>query len=186
MRLLRTQIGNPRIWSDWKCSGLSSFGNAGCQQTRGGTLVAFVSTPQTFCRICGNELERLALIAQGQKSLFPCWPVLHHLFCYHIPLRVASEEEQKSGKGFNGEELYISLGCHQVSLLVHLHHASVVEQGGMTVRQIHVSKRQVNFGQGRKLRGRPVSIPIYSKEDAQKKKAMALGTTFSLSLTDGS
>ena len=29
-------------------------------------------------------LEELALIARGQKSLFPCWPALHHLFCYHI------------------------------------------------------------------------------------------------------
>ena len=29
-------------------------------------------------------LEELALIARGQKSLFPCWPSLHHLFCYHI------------------------------------------------------------------------------------------------------
>ena len=28
--------------------------------------------------------------------------------------QVTSEEEQKSGKGFNGEELDINLGCHQV------------------------------------------------------------------------
>ena len=38
----------------------------------------------TFCVIHGNGLEGLVLVAQGQKSLFPCWPTLHHLFCYHI------------------------------------------------------------------------------------------------------
>ena len=35
-----------------------------------------------LCGICGNELEGLALGARGQKSLFPLWPTLHHLFCY--------------------------------------------------------------------------------------------------------
>ena len=35
-----------------------------------------------FVEICGNELEGLALLAWGQKSLFPCQPTLHHLFCY--------------------------------------------------------------------------------------------------------
>lgn len=38
----------------------------------------------SFYVICGNELEVLALVAQGQKSLFPPWPTLHHLFYYHI------------------------------------------------------------------------------------------------------
>ena len=33
---------------------------------------------------------------------------------YSVALWVASEEEQKSYKGFNGEELNINLGCHQV------------------------------------------------------------------------
>ena len=32
----------------------------------------------SFCGICGNELEGLAL------SIFPHWPALHHLFCYHF------------------------------------------------------------------------------------------------------
>ena len=36
----------------------------------------------SFCGICGNELEGLALRTRGQKSLFPHWPALHHLFCY--------------------------------------------------------------------------------------------------------
>ena len=38
----------------------------------------------SLCGICGNELEGLALITRGQKSLFPHWPALHHLFCYHL------------------------------------------------------------------------------------------------------
>ena len=38
----------------------------------------------SFCGICGNKLEGLALITRGQKSLFPHWPALHHLFCYHL------------------------------------------------------------------------------------------------------
>ena len=39
------------------------------------------SSDSIFCGICGNELEELALIACGQKSLFPRWPTPHHLFC---------------------------------------------------------------------------------------------------------
>ena len=34
----------------------------------------------SVCGICGNELEGLDLITQGQKSLFPHWPALYHLF----------------------------------------------------------------------------------------------------------
>ena len=33
---------------------------------------------------------------------------------YSAPPQVASEEEGKPDKGLNGEELDISLGCHQV------------------------------------------------------------------------
>ena len=38
----------------------------------------------SFCRICENELEGLALITRGQKSLFPHWPAFHYLLCYHF------------------------------------------------------------------------------------------------------
>ena len=114
----------------------------------------------SFCGICGNELEGLDLITRGQKLLFPHWPALHHLFCYHLYSRGDAWKEQLSfifllwsgiysgsctgtqltnvspsslslegflegysdftlggirGKrGFNGEELDISLGCYQV------------------------------------------------------------------------
>ena len=81
MRFLRTQVGNPRVWSDWKGNGLLPL------------VMRSLSRPQeafwwllsqllrySFCIICGNELEGLALIAQGPKSLFPCWPALYHLF----------------------------------------------------------------------------------------------------------
>ena len=57
----------------------------------------------SFCGICGNELEGWALIARGPRSLFPGCPALYHLFCCHISPWVAPEE-QKSGKGFNGED----------------------------------------------------------------------------------
>jgi len=33
---------------------------------------------------------------------------------YSFSLQVISEEEQKSSQGCNGEELDITLGCHQV------------------------------------------------------------------------
>ena len=64
--------------------------------------------------------------------------------------QVASEEEQKSGKGVNGEELDINLGCHQVHP-VHLRPSPVVEPGGMRVGQL-LWWGQVNSGRGRKLR----------------------------------
>ena len=38
----------------------------------------------SFCEICRNKQEGLSLKTQGQKSLFPHWPALHHLFCYHL------------------------------------------------------------------------------------------------------
>ena len=38
----------------------------------------------SFCGIRGNEMEGPFLIMQGQKSLFPHWPALHHLFCYSL------------------------------------------------------------------------------------------------------
>ena len=44
----------------------------------------FNSLDISFCVIHGNELEGLVLVAWGQKSLFPRWPTLHHLFCYRI------------------------------------------------------------------------------------------------------
>ena len=40
----------------------------------------------SFCGICGNELEGVALITLGQKPLFPHWPALHHLVCYGVAM----------------------------------------------------------------------------------------------------
>ena len=82
MRFLRTQVRNPGIRSDGKGNGLLPL------------VLLALSRPQealwwllshllrhSFCGLCGNELEGLALIARGQKSLFPRWPALYHLFC---------------------------------------------------------------------------------------------------------
>ena len=83
MRFLRTQIGNCRIWSDWKYSGplpLVALALSGPEEALWWLLSQLLR--YFFGEICGNELEGLALLAWGQKSLFPLWPTLHHLFCY--------------------------------------------------------------------------------------------------------
>ena len=115
VRFLRTQVGNPRIWSDRKGNGpllLVMLALSKPQEALRWLLSQLLR--YSFCGICGNELEGLALIARGQKSLFPCFPALHHLFCCHISPWVAPEGEQKSGKGFNGENAIfhtLLLGC---------------------------------------------------------------------------
>ena len=85
MRFLRTQMGNCRVWSHWKCNGLLPL----VVLALGGPEKAFQGLlsqlPRySFCGMCGNELEGLALVTWEQKSLFPCWPTLHNFFCYHI------------------------------------------------------------------------------------------------------
>ena len=103
------------IWSDCKGNGLLPLVTPDLSR-REEALLWFWSQllRYSFCGVCGNELEGLALIARGQKSLFPCFPALHHLFCCHISPWVAPEEEQKSGRGFNGEDAIfhtLLLGC---------------------------------------------------------------------------
>ena len=51
-------------------------------------------------------------------------------------------------QGFNGEELDISLGCHQVPL-VHLHPALVVEPGG-TSKTLAPVRDRLGLSMGRK------------------------------------
>ena len=85
MRFLRTQIRNCRIWLDWKCNGLLplvALALSGPEEALWWLLSQLLR--YSFCGICRNELEGLTLIAREQKSLFPHWPTLHHLFCYHI------------------------------------------------------------------------------------------------------
>ena len=55
---------------------------------------------------------------------------------YSVAPWVTSEEEQKSGKGLNGEQLDISLGCHQVYSWVHLHPALVIERRKPVMRHL--------------------------------------------------
>ena len=84
MRFLRTQIKNFRIWSDWKYSGLLPLVVLALSRLEKALWWLLSHLPRySFCGICGNELEGLALkITWGQKSLFPRWPTLYHLFCY--------------------------------------------------------------------------------------------------------
>ena len=89
-RFLRTQIGNCRIWSDWKCKGflpLVALALSGPEEALWWLLSQLLR--YSFCRICGNELEGLALIAWGQKSLFLRWPTL---LLSHIVMWQHSEE----------------------------------------------------------------------------------------------
>ena len=84
-RFLRIQIRNCKMWLDWDYNGPLLL------------VVLVLSRPEKalwwllsqlpryyFYVICGNELEGLALVIWGQKSLFPHWPSLHNFFCYHI------------------------------------------------------------------------------------------------------
>ena len=88
MRFLRPQIGNCRIWADQKCSGLLPLAALALRGPEEALWWLWSQLPRySFCGICGNELEGLALIARGRKSPFPRWPALHHLFCCHIAWR---------------------------------------------------------------------------------------------------
>lgn len=64
MRFLRTQIGNCKIWSDWKCKGLLPLvvlSLSGPEEALGWLLSQLLR--YSFCGICGNELEGLVLVA---------------------------------------------------------------------------------------------------------------------------
>ena len=83
VRFLRTQIRNCRIWLDCKCNGpLPLVVLALRRPEKALQWLLFQLLRYPSCGICGNELEGLALVAWGQKSPFPRWPNLHHLFCY--------------------------------------------------------------------------------------------------------
>ena len=85
MRFLRTQHRNSRIWSDWKYNGLLPLVTLALRRPEEALQWLLSQLPRySSCGICGNELKGLALIARGQKSLFPLWPALHHLFHYDI------------------------------------------------------------------------------------------------------
>ena len=69
---LRTQIGNFRLEAQWA----SSFGNAAFSRQEEALWWLLSQLPRySSCGIYGDELK-------GQNLLFPCWPTLHHLFCY--------------------------------------------------------------------------------------------------------
>ena len=79
MRFLRTQVRNPKLEVQWASSLDVVLALSGLDKALQ-WLLSHIPR-YSFCGICGNELEGLALVAQGQKSLFPHWPTLQHLFC---------------------------------------------------------------------------------------------------------
>ena len=88
MRILRTQMGKCRIWSNWKCSGLLPLVVLALTGPEEALWWLLSQLPRhSFCGICGNELEVLALVAWGQKSL----PSLAKPFVSHILARWRSE-----------------------------------------------------------------------------------------------
>ena len=71
MRFLMAQIGNCRIWPDWKCNGLLllvALARSGPEEALWWLL--FKLLRYSFCGICRNKLEGLVLIAQGKKDPF--------------------------------------------------------------------------------------------------------------------
>ena len=78
-------VSEVKGYSDWKCNGLlplATLALSGPEEAFQWLLSQLFR--YSFCKICGNELDGLALITRGQKSLFPHWPALHHLFCYRL------------------------------------------------------------------------------------------------------
>ena len=86
MRFLRTQIREPQIWEDWKCSRLLplvALALRGPQKALQWLL--FQLLRYSFCTICWTGIQRLALTLHEHKRLFfPHRLALHHLLCYHI------------------------------------------------------------------------------------------------------
>ena len=79
----RWSISEVKGYSDWKCNGflpLVMLALSGPEEAFQWLLSQLLR--YSFCGICGNELEGLALITRGQKSLFPHWPALHRLFLW--------------------------------------------------------------------------------------------------------
>ena len=80
-------ISQAKGYSDRKHSSLLplvTLALSGAEEVRQWLLSQFLR--YSYCEICGNELEGQSQITRGQKSLFPHWPVFHHLFCYCLYL----------------------------------------------------------------------------------------------------
>ena len=110
---------------------------------------------------------------------------LHFRF-HSVAARWHQRRKKESGKGFNGEELDFSLGCHQVYPCV-----SPPRLGGRTRRDEEgacVSKGQTKSDQEGKLQ---CKVCLHSHLEhggtppVKKKKSLGCGATF-FSLTDGS
>ena len=97
MRFLKTQIGNCRIWSNWKCKGLLplvALALSGPEKDLQWLL--FQLLRYSFCTICWTRIERLNLIPH--ERFYPRRLALHHLLCYHID---SGDNSQKGHLGIS-------------------------------------------------------------------------------------
>ena len=97
---------------------------------------------------------------------------------YSVAPQVASEEEQKSDKGFNDEELDINLVCHQVYPWC-ISTLPQWQNGEGQQWDTCVSKRQVNSSQERKLRWKTY-LHHHLKQGEMPLVEKAAGCCFSL------
>ena len=115
----------------------------------------------------------------------PSGPSLGNILGYSAPPRVASEEEGKSDKGLNGEELDVNLGCHQAYPWGISTPPWWVEPGRMSKKPVLVSDRLSPTREGKlwlESLSTPPSRP--GKDTSDGKKATAMEATF-FSFTDG-
>ena len=100
MRFLRTQIREPQIWADWKCSRLFplvALALRGPQKALQWLLFQLIR--YSFCTICWTGIERLALkLHEHERLLFPHRLAFYHLLCYHID---SCGNSQKGHLGFS-------------------------------------------------------------------------------------
>ena len=137
VRFLRTQVGDPRIWSDWKCNGLHplvTLALSGPEEALWRLLSQLLR--YSFCGISGNEMEGFALTLLGHKSLFPHWPVLCHLLLLHITqggIRGGDKIRQRFLFLRNWTSIWDAIRTTLAASPPTL----VVEWGGMVIRHLH-------------------------------------------------
>ena len=108
MRFLRTQIGTPQIWADWKCIGfLPVVALALSRPEKALQWLWSQLLRYSFCTVCWTGIKRMMLtLHEYERRFFPHRLALHHLLCYHIDLCGNSQ------KGYLGFYAHPFMTCH--------------------------------------------------------------------------